>query len=102
MGKGLTPVCVLYILFTVLLLACLLQHLPVMLRRATNTDGVRSILLARDNYWRRARLTLTPTFSAHKMKLVRVTDAGYEGKTTSVSGACLMPLSGPLLPRWSH
>ena len=82
-----------YTLFTVLSLACLLQHLPVMLRRATNTDGVRSIILARDNYWRRARLTLTPTFSAHKMKLVRAADAGHDVKTTSTCLSCLLDAS---------
>ena len=37
-------------------------------------DGRISIglLRARDEHWRTARRTLTPTFSAHKMKMVRL------------------------------
>ena len=51
-----------------------LQHFPGLLQKATGKGSVRGILQAKDNYWRRARQTLTPTFSAHKMKLVSVTE----------------------------
>ena len=72
-----------------------------MLCKAGSKDDVQGVIKARDEYWRRARQTLTPTFSAHKMKLVRVIDTGYDRKSTSVSDACVMPLSGFPLLRWS-
>ena len=45
-----------------------------MLRKAGGKDDVLGVLKARGEYWRRSRQVLNPTFSAHKMKLVRVTD----------------------------
>ena len=62
------------------------------------------IVNATDDEWRKRRRILTPAFSAHKMKLVRVTDAGHDVKTTSTCLWCLLDASewpSPL-PRWSH
>ena len=49
-----------------------------MLRKAGGKDDVQGVIKARDEYLRRSRQTLTPTFSAHKMKLVRVFDTGHD------------------------
>ena len=47
-----------------------------MLSKAGGRDGVQGIVKARDEYWRRSRQVLAPTFSTHKIKVVGVTVCG--------------------------
>ena len=62
-----------------------------MLRKAGGSNSVLGVIKARDDYWRRSRQVLNPTFSAHKMKLVRLTDARHDKlEDRSVSEACLV------------
>ena len=59
----------LYVLFNPNDISITKQAFPALLRK-DRSSKVRGILQARDDTWRRARTTLTPTFSALKMKQV--------------------------------